>query len=271
LSAIARSGDGSAVFKRLSYVWRLFWTGAAFAVLGTGGFILGLTLIPAATLFVADEQARNRRAQTIIRNGFRIYVTMLRVLGVLKLEVTGAAKLRNSKGKLIVANHPTLIDIVLIMALLPDAKCVVKSELFDSWLLCWVVGAAGYIRNDRDPEVLIEKCRDALSAGYNLVIFPEGTRSMPGQPLRFKRGFAHIATLTGANVQPLRISCAPITLIKGEPYFKIPDSRPSFRIEVADEIDPGQFLNLSFESRARGARRLASQLEADYSSYLKNA
>lgn len=259
------------MLKRLYYVWRLLGTAVAFAVLGLGGFILGVTLIPMVTLFVHDEQVRNRRAQAIIRNGFRIYLTMLRLLGMLKLEVMGAERLRNCKGKLIVANHPTLIDIVLVMALLPDAKCVVKSELFDSWLLSPVVGVAGYIRNDHDPEVLIEKCREALGAGYNLVIFPEGTRSMPGQPLRFKRGFAHIATLTGANVQPLRIGCEPITLIKGNPYYKIPDSRPSFRIEVADEIDPRQFLNLSFESRARGARRLVSYLEAEYSSYLKNA
>ena len=189
---------------------------------------------------------------------------MLRVLGVLKLEVVGAEKLSACRGKLIIANHPTLIDIVLLMALLPDAKCVVKSELFSNRLMRPVVRAAGYIRNDYEPEVLIEKCRETLAAGYNLIIFPEGTRSMPGKPLHFQRGFAHIATMTGVNVQPITITCEPITLVKGEPYYKIPDSRPIFRIEVADEIDPQQFLDLASESRARSARKLVSYLEADY-------
>lgn len=264
-------GDGGAVLKRLFYLWRLFWTGFAFALLSIGGFILATTVIPAMTLFVPEGQARCRRAQAIIRGALRLYIAMLRVVGVLKLEVTGAEKLRNCKGKLIVANHPTLIDIVLVMALLPDATCIVKSELFDNWLMSPVIRAAGYIRNDQDPEVLIERCRETLAAGYNLVIFPEGTRSVPGQPMRFKRGFAHIATLTGANVQPLKITCEPITLIKGDRFYMIPDSRPSFRVEVADEIDPGQFLNRGFESRARSARRLVSHMEADYISYLKNA
>jgi 1-acyl-sn-glycerol-3-phosphate acyltransferase len=258
------SGDGSAVTKRVFYIWRLFWTGFAFAALGVGGFILAMTLIPTVTLFVRDPHARNHRAQVIVRESFRIYVAMLRALGVLKLEVIGAERLSACKGKLIISNHPTLIDIVLLMALLPDAKCVVKPALFANPFLRQIVRAAGYIRNDVEPEALIERCRATLAAGNNLIIFPEGTRSVPGKPLRFQRGFAHIATLTGVSLQPITITCEPITLVKGEPYYKIPSSRPMFRIEVADEIDPRQFMDSGSESRARGARKLVSYLEADY-------
>jgi 1-acyl-sn-glycerol-3-phosphate acyltransferase len=189
---------------------------------------------------------------------------MLRALGVLKLEVIGAERLATCKGKLVVANHPTLIDIVLLMALLPDAKCVVKAELFGNPFLRPLVRSAGYIRNDCEPEILIERCSETLVAGSNLIIFPEGTRSVPGKPIRFQRGFAHISTLTGANLQPITITCEPITLVKGDPYYKIPDSRPTFRIEATDEIDPWQFMNSGSKSRARGARELVSYLEADY-------
>ena len=257
------------MIKRLSYLWRLFWTLVAFGVLGFGGFIFAVTLIPMATIFIRDQDARNRRALSIIRESFRIYVLMLRVLGVVKLSVIGGAKLDNCRGKLIVANHPTLLDIVLLVALLPDTKCVVKAQLFGSRLMSPIVRAAGYIRNDCEPEVLIEKCRETLAAGYNLVIFPEGTRSVPGKPLHFQRGFAHIATTTGANLQPILITCEPITLVKGEPYYKIPNMRPNFRIEVGDEIDTKQFLNRGAQSRARRARALVSYLEADYGSRLE--
>ncbi|MHB8384105.1 MAG: lysophospholipid acyltransferase family protein [Candidatus Binataceae bacterium] len=260
------------MLKRGFYIWRLVWTAFAFAALSVGGFILAMTVIPIVTLFVSDEQTRNRRAQTIIRESFRFYIGMLRGLGVLRLEVVGAERLSACRGKLIIANHPTLIDIVLLTALLPNAKCVVKSELFTNRLLRSLVRSAGYIRNDYyEPEVLIEKCRETLAAGDNLIIFPEGTRSVPGKPLHFQRGFAHIATLTGATVQPITITCDPITLVKGEPYYKIPDSPPKFRVEVADEIDPSQFLKIGSESRARGARRLVSFLEADYSARLNHA
>src|SRR3984957_3787148 len=87
------SGDGSVVLRRMFYIWRLIWTAFAFAALSVGGFILATTVIPMVTLFVHDENERNRRAQHIIRESFRVYVRMLQVLGVLKLEVVDAGKL----------------------------------------------------------------------------------------------------------------------------------------------------------------------------------
>ena len=265
----ATGGVGGVVIRGLSYIWRLFWTLVAVTVLTVGGFLFALTLIPLATLSIRDEQERNRRALFIIRESFRVYIAMLRVMGILKLAVVGAAKLTNCKGKLIIANHPTLLDIVLLASIVPDTKCVVKSELFSSRLMSPIVRAAGYIRNDCDPGLFIEKCRDTLNAGFNLVIFPEGTRSVPGKPLHFQRGFAHIATLTGANLQPVLITCRPITLVKGEPYYRIPETRPVFRIEVGDEVDPHRFLNAGSQSRARSARALVSFMEADFGSRLQ--
>jgi 1-acyl-sn-glycerol-3-phosphate acyltransferase len=257
------------MLRRGFYLWRLWWTAIAFAVLGVGGFVLAMTVIPLATWFVRDAQTRSRRAQSIIRESFRLYLAMLRAVGVLRLEIVGGERLPACRGRLIVANHPTLIDIVILMALIPEAKCVVKAQLFRNPLLREAVRAAGYIRNDDEPEALIEKCRETLSAGNNLIVFPEGTRSIPDQPLHFQRGFAHIAMLSGAILQPITITCEPVTLIKGEPFYKIPDSRPNFRIEVADEIDPRPFLGA--DSRTLGARKLVAYLEADYCARLSHA
>jgi 1-acyl-sn-glycerol-3-phosphate acyltransferase len=256
------------VLRRGFYLWRLCWTALAFAALGLGGFVLAMAVIPVATLFVRDGQSRSRRAQAIIRNSFRLYLAILRAVGVLKVEVVGAEKLGACRGRLIIANHPTLIDIVLLMAMVPEAKCIVKPQLFRNPLLRELVRTAGYIRNDDEPEVLIEKCREILLAGSNLIVFPEGTRSVPGQSICFQRGFAHIATLTGVKLLPITITCEPVTLIKGEPFYKIPRSRPNFRLEVADEIDPARFLGA--QSRARGARSLVAYLQADYCARLNH-
>jgi 1-acyl-sn-glycerol-3-phosphate acyltransferase len=246
------------------YVWRLLWTGLAFAILGIGGVILALTVIPAATLLVRDPQARNRRAQAIIRESFRVYLWLLQATGILRLEVIGGEQLRACRGQLVVANHPTLLDIVLLMALLPDAKCVGKRQLWRNPLLRPVVRAAGYIRNDCAPEVFIAQCREALLAGYNLIIFPEGTRSVPGRALRFQRGFAHIALASGVKVRPVLITCEPVTLVKGAPYYKIPASPPHFRIEVSAAIDAARDGHGTAGSRALDARKLVSSIEADY-------
>jgi 1-acyl-sn-glycerol-3-phosphate acyltransferase len=240
----------------------------AFAALGIGGPVLALTVMPVANLLVRNREGRSRRAQAIIRQSFRWYIWLLEAMGVFKLEVIGGEKLRASRGELIIANHPTLIDIVFLMALLPDAKCVGKRQLWRNPMLRPVVQAAGYIRNDGDPERLILQCGEALRAGYNLIIFPEGTRSVPGWPLHFQRGFAHIALASGARLRPILITCDPPTLIKGEPYYRIPSAPPLFRIEVGDAGDASSYEPCPALTRSLQARRLASRVEADYAKSL---
>jgi 1-acyl-sn-glycerol-3-phosphate acyltransferase len=263
-SVVNISDGGEAVFRRGFFLWRLICTVLAFAVLGLGGLVIATLIVPLANSFVAEERARNRRAQSLIRASFRLYLWLLQATGVLQLEVIGGDQLLASRGKLVIANHPTLLDIVILMALLPNATCVGKRQLWLNPVLRPVVRAAGYIRNDSEPEIFIAQCRATLLAGSNLIIFPEGTRSVAGQPLRFHRGFAHIALASGAGLRPVLITCKPITLVKGEPYYRIPASPPHFRIEVSDEIDAACYAHGESSSRALQARKLVSYIESDY-------
>lgn len=256
------------LLDRLSYGWRLMGTGLAFAALGVGGFVLAFTAIPIATVLTRDSQVRARRAQAIIRASLQLYVMMLRLLGLMRVDVVGGEALAACRGMLIVANHPTLLDVVLIMALVPRACCVVKHQLWRHPLLRPVVSATGYIRNDHAPEIFMDKCREALASGNNLIIFPEGTRSIPGHRLHFQRGFAHIATLVMADLQPITITCEPVTLVKGEPWYRIPPRPGHWRIEAAKKITIRPYL----ESAARplAARRLVSHLESYYNGKLNH-
>ena len=250
--------------SKLFYLWRLFWTPIAFAALGVGGLVLAWTVIPAATIFERDKYKRNRTAQAIIRQSFRLYLWCLQTVGIIRLEVSGADQFRDCHGKLVVANHPTLLDIVILMALLPDAKCVGKEQLWRNPMLRFVVSAAGYIRNDHEPEVFLAKCRETLAAGFNLIIFPEGTRTVPGRPLHFQRGFAHIALASGVDLLPIVITCEPVFLVKGDPFYKVPLTRPRFRIEAGRTLLPRSYSLSEAGSRSLDARALVSQIEADY-------
>jgi 1-acyl-sn-glycerol-3-phosphate acyltransferase len=254
--------------NRVNYLWRLVATGLAFIAMGVGGIVLALGVIPLATLVTRDRRIRARRAQRIIRGSFRFYLLMLRRLGVIRLEVVGEDRLAACRGNLVIANHPTLLDIVLLMSLVPDAQCVVKHQLWRNPFLGPIVRAAGYIRNDGEAEAFIDACRCELAAGSNLIIFPEGTRSVPGQRLRFLRGFAHIATLTGATLQLVAITCHPITLVKGQRWYVIPDQPPTFRVEIDQRLDMTAFL--AGGARSRGARKLVSHLESYYGGKLKH-
>ena len=122
---------------------------------------------------------------------FRAFMETMRVLGILTYRVEGAERLREP-GRLIVANHPTLIDVVLLVSQMPEVDCIVKRGLWRNPFLRWPVSWAGYLPTAAGEE-LIEECSATLRRGHSLLVFPEGTRTVPGKPLRMQRGAAHIA------------------------------------------------------------------------------
>ena len=213
---------------RLDRIWRIAGTGFAFACLFGGGAVIALTAFPLVHLLTPAGPLRRQRNQHLIHRIFRVYVGMLQGLRLLDLEIVGRDKLDDGTPRLIVANHPSLLDVVFLMALVRRAQCVVKNELWSNRYLGGIVRGAGYIRNNLDSEALIAECGQAMAQGNSLIIFPEGTRTTPGQPRQFRRGFANIATLLEAQIQLVTITCDPPTLIKGEKWWMIPPRRPVF-------------------------------------------
>jgi 1-acyl-sn-glycerol-3-phosphate acyltransferase len=250
----------------LGYLWRLAGTGIAFAALFGGGALIALTIFPIVHLTTPPGNQRRERNQFLIHLLFRLYVMMLRLLRLIDLEVSGAERLRDGAGRLIVANHPSLLDVVLLMALVRRTQCVVKKELWESRYLGRLVRGAGYIRNDLELDAMLTACRNALAEGNSLIIFPEGTRSMPRQAMQLRRGFANIATLLQAQIQLVTITCDPPTLVKGENWWTIPHRRPLFRVEVGDCLDAASSPDCKYRSLA--VRKLVRRVEDYYSERL---
>jgi 1-acyl-sn-glycerol-3-phosphate acyltransferase len=154
------------------------------------------------------------------------------------------------------------------MSRVPDVQCIVKYELWDNRYLGGVMRAAGYIRNDGDPQMMLAQCEKALSRGQNILVFPEGTRSVPGQAVKFQRGFANIATHFSAPIQLVTIKCNPSTLTKGSPWYAIPAHQARFDITVDEQLDMSDYLR--HEPRSLKVRKLTRQLEQYYVGKLCN-
>ena len=247
------------IAQHLGRAWRLLGTGFAFATFFLGGALLAALVFP--WLAIGTRQPASR-VQEFLRRVFAFFLRLLESLGVLRLDVSGAERLAACRGRLIVANHPTLLDVVFLMALVPRASCIVKNELWQSRFLGGVMRAAGYIRNDLPAEELVRQCRRALDDDGNLIVFPEGTRTQPDRRPRFQRGFANIALLAGVDIQVVVISCTPLTLTKGEPWYRIPPRQPLFCVEIAHEVDVRSFRRERY--CGIGSRSLTRSLENFY-------
>ena len=88
---------------------------------------------------------------------------------------------------------------------------------------------------------MLEEAAQALREGQTLIVFPEGTRTTPGQPPVFHRGAAAIALRGAQVITPVIISVEPTTLTKAEPWYSVPSRRFHFHLRVGEDIDPQSF------------------------------
>lgn len=247
--------------------WRRAWrapvTGLLFACFGLGGVLLGLTAFPLLQLLVREPERRVRWARRLVQRSFAAFVWMMRAGGIVDTRIQGAERLQR-RGQLILASHPTLVDVVALIAATPNADCVVKASLADNPFTRWPVRACNFIRNNGGPE-LLDDCKASLAAGGNLVIFPEGTRSVPGQPLQLQRGAAQLALRAGVPVTPVRILCEPIGLTKGRPWWRTNDRPMRLTLEVGEDLPVQPFLEAANGETPLAARRLTGYLKAYFS------
>lgn len=226
----------------LDRTWRLIATAFSFSIFGIGGLFLALIVFPLYNLFIRDRERRAELAQKSVHFVWRLFVRIMKATGVLTYEVHGADILRRERGALVIANHPTLLDIVFIMSFMDRTQCVVKAGVWRNPFMRGAVTAANYIPNFDDPEKLLNDCVATLKAGNNLVIFPEGSRTPPGQKRKYQRGFARIALRAEAPIRLVTVTCNPPTLMKGVPWYTIPKQRPHWTIRVHESIDPRELL-----------------------------
>lgn len=256
----------------LNYYWRVFATGLSFATFGAGGVAIALVISPTVKLLERDPEQRHVLAQKTIKYSFRGFVEMMRALGIMTYDVQDVEKLENSYGELIVANHPTLIDVVMLIAFLPQANCVVKQSLWTNPFTRGAVRSAGYILN-RGSEQFIEDCVDKLSTDQagSLVIFPEGTRTEKDELLnKFQRGAANIAVRADVPLRPVLIRCTPSTLTKSEKWYRIPKQPFHMELKVLDSVQISDIMPVTEVHKTENSTRTVRQLNTWLFAFFKN-
>lgn len=222
-----------------NYLWRLAATGASFVLFGLGGLVLRLIVLPLLGLLPGDAVTRRRRARMAISKAFYLHVQFMYRSAVLEYRFEHTERL-GRPGQMIIANHPSLIDVVFLIAHIRDANCIVKQSLWRNPCTRGPVRRAQYISNNGSPEML-EQAADALRDGQTLIVFPEGTRTAPNRPPVFHRGAAAIALRGARVITPVFITVEPTTLTKAEPWYRIPERRVRVTLRVGKDIAPETF------------------------------
>jgi 1-acyl-sn-glycerol-3-phosphate acyltransferase len=162
---------------------------------------MGVLALP---LLLADR----RHAMRAVRFWARWVLALLAGIVGLRYRVTGEQHLPPGGAALIAAKHQSAFDTIVWLSLVPDAAYVLKRELLRIPFYGWFARHIGMIAVDRAAGAsamrgLIRDALAALAAGRQVVIFPEGTRTAPGEARAYQPGIAALYARAARPVVPV--------------------------------------------------------------------
>ncbi len=246
--------------SRVNYYWRLGMTACAFTLFSVGGLLLSLVWFNLLLLVQRNSDRRRQQARRSIAFSFRCFLRFCRATGIYDYRFEGLDALRADRHCLVVANHPSLIDYVLIASEMPEVNCLVKAELQHNIFFRGVIRAADYLINSQ-ADTLLPQSRESLARGDAILIFPEGTRTRYGEPLQLQRGAANIAVRCGCDLRIVHITCTQRMLDKQSRWYQIPPVKPVFTVSAKARIDSQQFMAQEEDAQPLAARRLTRYLQ----------
>lgn len=176
----------------------------AIVYFGVGAVFLAIFVFPFIHLFASrKKQDFGVTARAYVSHTFRVFLDGLNLTHTSIRRVDDAEAYRKIHSKIIIANHPSLLDFVYIMSLVPNSTCIVRGSLTKT-PLAGVIKQA-YITNTTEFDDVLVECKKLTDQGCNVIIFPEGTRTPRHGQNNYKKGAARIALYCGCDVQPIFI------------------------------------------------------------------
>ncbi len=221
-------------------LYRALGTAFCYALFGLGAPMVSI-ILPVVNAIPMSGAQKKQWTRAIISKSCMFYLNTMKNLGLLTYSIRPTSTIA-PKGKIIIANHPSLLDAFFILGMCKNLCCITKSALWKNPFTALIVRMADYIPND--CEDFIQEAKKRLSEGENILIFPEGTRNYYDDQLDFKRGAANIAILTESDIVPILIKCAPRAMQKGEKFYSIPAVAPLFSFDVLKTIEIKKHIKL---------------------------
>jgi 1-acyl-sn-glycerol-3-phosphate acyltransferase len=179
------------------------------------------------------------------------------------VKIYGRERIDENEACIFVANHLSLLDILVLFRLFKHFKWVSKIENFRIPMIGWNMSLNGYIqlrRGDRSSVVqMMRECEQALAEGSSIMMFPEGTRSPTGRMRSFKPGAFELALKTQSPIQPVVIQGTSHALPKRGFILR---GRHPISISVLERLSVEQIGGMEAEELTAHVRSLiAAQLD----------
>jgi 1-acyl-sn-glycerol-3-phosphate acyltransferase len=176
--------------------------------------------------------------RAVIAKGYRYVWVTAEACGMMRIDASALDPLRFEPGGLIIAaNHPTMLDALVLVARLPRGVCIMKADLMRNVFVGAGARLARYICDD-SPRRMVRGAVACLRESGQLVMFPEGTRTVERPINRFRPGIALIARRAQVPIQAVIIETDTPYLRKGWPIWRVPAFPIRIRVRLGERFAP---------------------------------
>lgn len=123
------------------------------------------------------------------------------------------------KPAVIIANHQSFIDILLLLSTTPKIVILTNSWVWNSPFFGFIVRYADFVNTSQGYETLQEELRQRVDDGYSIAVFPEGTRSPNCEVLRFHKGAFYLAHALELDIVPIVLYGTGLMSSKKQPFY----------------------------------------------------
>ena len=177
----------------------------------------------------------------LLQKSWFFFINLLEKLKILKLEITDIDKIRNIKNSIIVSTHPSFLDIVILMSIIPHSTCFVAERLANNPFLKGIVKLLFILEGQSVEDMLKETC-SKFEKNLNVIIFPMGIRHRKNESPKIRRGTALIAHKTGRNIVMLKLETSFDFLQINQPFYDVGSEPVIYSLNYLGEIVTEDYL-----------------------------
>ena len=225
---------------------RSFLMVISFSIFGIGSLLVGMLIFPLIRLFIKNQDKRMDIYSSVVHSSWRVFVNFIRFIKIIKLDIDNIEKLKTIKNSIIVSTHPSYIDVLILLALIPKTTCFVAPKLTRNKFFKRIVESM-FLISGKSLEELKEDTKKMFDYGFNILIFPAGIRHRKNEYPKIHKGAALTAINSKKDIVPVIMSTDFDFLQIGQPFYDAGEKPVVYTIRAGKIIEIEKFMEYQDE------------------------
>lgn len=218
----------------------------SFSLFGIGCLVVGFLIIPVINFLIKNNSKRLDIFSHIVHNLWRFFICFLKTIGILKLNIEDIDSLKNIKNSIIVSTHPSYIDVVILLSLIPKTTCFVAPRLTSNNFFKKIVESM-FLISGKPLNELENDTIKMIDEGFNILIFPSGIRHRKNEYPKIRKGASLVALNAKRNIYPVIMHTDFDFLQIGQPFYDAGEKPVNYTIKCNERIDIDKYLKYDDE------------------------